>query len=223
MRAIKFLLLIGIIVVAFTILAVVFTIPTSEPKDITFELHFPKDQNLGELWKVEDVNCFTCGTGEEYIGPATGDYQIQLPAPHWFVSLRMPKQASHLMPYLQDVSLKNIGDINLQNSDITDSDLAYLAHMNLRSLNLSGTKITGSGFQYLRQPEHFFFLDVTKCRALKPDTLSHFKGWESMALVLVGYKSDDEKYTASEQALLDEAKKLVCDNRPENICHTQIR
>lgn len=216
MRVVKFILLTGIIVAALTTLA-------SRSDDVTLALHFPKDQNLGELWKVEDVNCFTCGAGEEYIGPATGDYRIRLPAPHWFVSLRMPKQATHLMPYLGEASLKNIEDINLQNSDITDSDLAYLSHINLRSLNLRGTKITGSGFQYLRPPEHFFFLDVTKCSALKPDTLSHFKGWESMALVLVGYKSEDEKYTAPEQALLDEARKLVCDNQSENICHIQIR
>src|SRR5262249_22683431 len=94
---------------------------------LVFTLEFPMTTDLGELALVEDVNCFTCGNGEKTLGRSTGRYQVRLPAAHWYVSLRMPKKASALLPYLDHPSLTNIGDLGLAGSDVKDSDLKYLA------------------------------------------------------------------------------------------------
>jgi len=62
---------------------------------------------LGTLRIVEDVNCFTCGAGEKDLGAASRRVEVALPASHWFASLKMPHNASRLMPYLKDPSLAN--------------------------------------------------------------------------------------------------------------------
>ena len=41
----------------------------------SFTLEFPATTSLGELWLIEDVNCFTCGTGEKNLGQAMGKRQ----------------------------------------------------------------------------------------------------------------------------------------------------
>jgi hypothetical protein len=128
---------------------------------LSFILKFPQTVDLGELWLIEDVNCFTCGTGEKYLGRASGNYDISLPAAHWFVSLRMPKNASALLPHLGgDPSLSNLGDINLESSDVKDDDLRYLASINLRSINLSKTRIRGEGLRYLSPKKKWSFVEL---------------------------------------------------------------
>ena len=191
---------------------------------LSFILKFPQTVDLGELWLIEDVNCFTCGTGEKYLGRATGHYDISLPAAHWFVSLRMPKNASALLPHLGgDPSLSNIGDIKLESSDITDDDLKYLAPINLRSINLSKTRITGKGLRYLRPNKKWSFVELRDCVALDPMYLAHFKGWRRSTIRLVPYKWTGEVYSEKELKLLDMASQMICDHQPENVCGTQIR
>jgi len=187
-----------------------------------FTLKFPETADLGELWLVEDVNCFTCGNGEKYLGHATGTHDIHLPAAHWFVRLKMPKNASALLPNLADPSLSNIGEINLEGSDITDSDLKYLAGINLCSVNLSRTKITGFGLKYLRPNRKWIFVYLHGCDNLDPQYLSHFKGWKLATISLVGYKWG-ESYSEHEMKVLESARQFICDGQPEDICGTQIR
>jgi len=191
---------------------------------LSFILKFPQTVDLGELWLIEDVNCFTCGTGEKYLGRAMGKYEISLPAAHWFVSLRMPKNASALLPHLgDDPSLSNLGDINLESSDVTDDDLRYLAPINLRSINLSKTRITGKGLGYLRPNKKWSFVELRDCIALDPKYLAHFKGWRRSTIRLVSYKWTGEVYSEKELKLLDTARRMICDHQPENVCGTQIR
>jgi hypothetical protein len=191
---------------------------------LSFVLKFPQTVDLGELWLVEDVNCFTCGTGEKYLGRAIGEYDISLPAAHWFVSLRMPKNVSPLLPHLADhPSLSNIGDINLESSNVSDDDLKYLAPINLRSINLSKTGITGKGLGYLRPNKKWSFVELRDCIALDPKYLAHFKGWRRSTIRLVSYKWTGEVHSERELKLLDMASQMICDHKPESLCGTQIR
>jgi hypothetical protein len=189
----------------------------------SFVLQFPEDVDLGELWLIEDVNCFTCGAGATNLGHAVSKHQIHLPASHWFVSLRMPRSASHLMPRLTDPSLSTIGDLQLKQSDVTDDDLKSIAGINLRSIDLSQTKIRGDGLRYLKPNAHWTFVDLTRCDALDPQYLAHFKGWKRSTIRLVSYKSSGETYSDKELSLLDKAKQIICEGQAENICGTQIR
>ncbi len=175
-----------------------------------FELNFPNSVELGDLWLIEDVNCFTCGAGEKHLGPAKGKHKIRLPASHWFVSLRMPKNASPLLQYLVDPSLKNLGDINLEGSNITDDDLKYIEGINLQYINLSKTKITGEGLKYLNPHKKWTWVYLEGCDHLNPSSLAHFRGWRR-STITVG------------KELLKAAKEIICDSREEQICGTQIR
>jgi hypothetical protein len=189
----------------------------------SFSLQFPNDLDLGELWLFEDVNCFTCGNGDKSLGRAKGRHDIQLPAEHWFVSLKMPKSASKLLPHLVHPTLVNIGDLQLKGSDVTDGDLRYLQGMNLRSIDLRETKIRGEGLRFLKPNRKWTFVKLAGCDVLRPEYLSHFKGWRRATISLVDYKWSGEKYSEAELQLLAHAKQIICDGRPENLCGTQIR
>jgi hypothetical protein len=180
----------------------------------SFTLHFPDDVDLGELSIREDVNCFTCGTGEQNLGRATGTHTIKLPAARWYISLRMPKHAARLMPYLDDPSLRAIGDIYLVGSDVSDADLKHLQHIDLRSIDLSRTNITGEGLRYLRPHSKWIFVTVMDCPNLDPRYLAHFRGWKR-ATIRVASERD--------RALLAQARRIICNDEPEQICGTQIR
>ena len=190
---------------------------------LSFILEFPATADLGELWLVEDVNCFTCGNGEKNLGRATGKHAVQLPAAHWYVSLRMPQNAASLLPHLQHPSLMNIGDLNLSGSDVKDDNLKHIASINLRSINLSKTHITGEGLKYLKPHKRWIFVNLEHCDELNPDYLSHFKGWTHSTIRLVSYKWSGDTYADNELKLLDRAKQAICDNQPEDVCGTQIR
>jgi hypothetical protein len=188
-----------------------------------FSLQFPDDVDLGELWLFEDVNCFTCGNGEKSLGRAKGRHDVRLPAEHWFVSLKMPKNASRLLPHLSHPTLASIGDLRLKGSDVVDGDLKYLQGMNLRSIDLSDTKISGSGLRYLKPNQKWTFVNLTGCDGLRPEYLSHFRGWRRATISVVGYKWSGGKYSEAELQLLATARRIICDGRPENLCGTQIR
>lgn len=196
---------------------------SSSKSPSSFQLNFPETADLGELWLVEDVNCFTCGNGEKNLGRAIGTHEITLPAPHWFVSLRMPKDASHLLPYLTNPSLTPIGDLQLQGSDVKDEDLHYVAEINLRSINLSKTKITGVGLEYLKPNETWISVDLTNCVALQPEYLSHFRGWKQSTIRLTANNRGEDSNTEKEARLLDHARLIICDGQSESACGTQIR
>src|SRR5262245_44680383 len=171
---------------------------------IAFTLEFPADVDLGELWLVEDVNCFTCGNGEIKLGRAIGRHDV-------------------LLPPLEHPSLVNIGDLNLLGSDVKDDDLKHVVSLNLRSINLSKTHITGEGLTYLKPHKRWIFVSLEHCDELNADYLSHFKGWTRSTIRLVPYKWSGDTYTDAELKLLDHAKQTICDNQPENVCGTQIR
>lgn len=189
----------------------------------SFVLSFPDNVDLGELWLIEDVNCFTCGTGQKNLGRAMGTHNVQLPAAHWFISLRMPKNASGLLVHLSDPTLVNIGDINLSGSDVRDSDMKYLSGINLRSINLSGTKISGEGLQFLKPHGKWIFVDLTNCLFLNSAHLAHFRGWRRSTIRVVPYKWHGDALSEAEQKLLKSARQFICDNQPEEVCGTQIR
>ncbi|NNE48262.1 MAG: hypothetical protein HKN37_16540 [Rhodothermales bacterium] len=189
----------------------------------SFTLEFPVDADLGELWLIEDVNCFTCGNGEEYLGRASGTYEVRLPAQHWYVSLRMPRGASHLMEHLAHPSLSTIGDIDLWGSDIRDEDLRYVAGINLRSINLGGTAITGAGVEHMAPHQKWTWINLQGCDNLDPQFLAHFRGWKRATIRLVSQRSSNEPYSEAELALLKKARETICDGAPEEICGTQIR
>lgn len=189
---------------------------------LSFVLEFPADIDMGELKLIEDVNCFTCGTGQKDLGKAKGRYKVSLPADLWFVSLRMPKKSSHLMSHLAHPSLVNLGEINLKGSDITDADLRFLKDMNLTSINLRGTEIVGEGLRYLRPNTKWTHIDLRDCRNLDLKYLAHFKGWKSTSIFLTASKRG-EKNSNEDKRLLEMANQVICDGQPESICGIQIR
>lgn len=179
-----------------------------------FTLEFPADVSLGKLSIVEDVNCYTCGTGEEDIGNATGSHTIRLPKAHWFVSLDMPRKASHLLAHLTHPSLNKLGMIDLKDSDVTDSDLASLAALELQYLYLNNTQITGEGLRHIKANPHWIRVDLSGCEKLDPKYLSHFKGWKR-ATIALPYATNDSRRVL--------ARQIICDGQAEDICKTQIR
>jgi hypothetical protein len=186
----------------------------------SFTLNFPGKIDLGELWLIEDVNCFTCGNGIKYLGRAKGNYKIHLPAPHWYVSLRMPKSSANLLPNLATASMSNIGDLDLSGSDLKDDDLKYIAKINLQSINLSKTKINGSGLHNLRKHKKWIQVDLYDCDKLQPKYLAHFRGWQRSTIRLISPTNLDSHH---QKELINRAQKIICDGKPENICGTQIR
>lgn len=199
--------------------ACVFPLDTPPP----FVLEFPASESLGELSIVEDVNCFTCGTGSQNLGEARGTHTIQLPATRWFVSLVMPRAASGLMHHLSHPSLAKIGNLNLRGSDVTDDDLRHVANVDLRSIDLSGTSITGEGLRHLRPHARWTFVTLLSCPRLDPKYLRHFAGWKRSTVRLVPYKSTGQTYSEAERQLLERAQLEICDGRTEEVCGTQIR
>lgn len=183
-------------------------------KPAPFVLEFPADTSLGTLSIVEDVNCYTCGTGNELVGDARGSQQVQLPGHRWFASLEMPKQASHLMSHLRHPSLRKLDRIGLRHSDVNDADLANLASMPLRYLDLRDTNITGEGLRHVRAHADWSHIDLDGCNRLDLKYLVHFKGW-TRATIALPYGPDDQR-----RAL---ARQILCDGRPEDDCKTQIR
>jgi hypothetical protein len=188
----------------------------------SFTLEFPSGDSLGTLSMVEDVNCFTCGTGREDLGPASGRVHVQLPAWHWYVSLKMPKDAARRMSALASPSLASLGDLNLEGSDVTDDDLRYVSGLHLRSINLSHTMITGAGLKYLNAHPKWTWVDLQECPRLDVDTLSHFKGWKR-ATIRVLPSPSSRNVSQPETALLERVRHVVCGDQPEDVCGTQIR
>ena len=188
----------------------------------SFTLEFPDAVDLGELWLREDVNCFTCGTGEKTLGRAAGIRAISLPAAHWYVSVKLPRQVAGRLKPLAHPSLVNIGDLDLHDSDVRDDDLRHIAGINLRSINLSGTRITGAGFSYLTPHRKWIFVYLHGCAALDVNHLARFRGWTRSTISLVGY-TFGQRYSDREQRLLDDARRIICDGQPESVCGVQIR
>jgi hypothetical protein len=188
-----------------------------------FTFEFPSEVSLGMLSMVEDVNCFSCGTGRQELGAAMGHVHVRLPASHWYVSLKMPRDARRLMPHLAHPSLAGLGDLDLQGSDVTDDDLRYVAGLHLRSINLSRTQITGSGLRYLKQHSRWTWIDLEGCPRLDVDTLAHFRGWRRATIRLVPYTSTPDRLSEADHRLLAGARRVVCFDRPEDVCGTQIR
>jgi hypothetical protein len=189
----------------------------------SFTLEFPATVSLGTLSMIEDVNCFTCGTGRRDLGAASGRVHVQLPAPHWYVSLKMPREASRLMPYLMNPSLADIGDLDLQGSDVTDADLRYVAGLHLRSIELSHTRITGSGLEHVHEHPRWTWVDLQGCPRLDVESLAHFRGWKRATIRLLPYVSSGESYSDAERGLLEGARHVICADQPEDVCGTQIR
>jgi len=187
-----------------------------------YTLHFPARESLGDLRIRDDVNCFTCGTGSEHLGPAIGTKEVRLPASRWYVSLKMPRDVTRLVPYLSDPSLEDLGDIDLSRSNVTDDDLRYLDHINLRSIDLSGTNITGAGLKYLHPHKKWIFVTIQDCERLNPEYLAHFRGWTRSTIRAVDYKSSGQT-TRREEELLRAARRIICDDQPESVCGAQIR
>lgn len=179
-----------------------------------FTLEFPADVSLGKLVIAEDVNCFTCGNGSQELGNATGPHTIRLPSSQWFASLDMPNKASHLLAHLRHPSLSKLGMIDLNDSDVSDSDLAHLASIPLRYIYLNNTQITGEGLQYLKADPHWVYVSLEGNHQLNPKYLSHFHGWKRATIVLP-YMPDDPRLTLAHQ--------FICDGQPEDVCKTQIR
>jgi hypothetical protein len=195
--------------------------PTEEPQSFTLE--FPATADLGELRLVEDVNCFSCGNGQEDLGHATGVHHVRLPQAHWYISLRMPKTAAGLLPFLAHPSLIHIGDLDVEGSDVKDEDLQYLSRINLRSIDLSNTKITGAGLKYLKPHKRWIFVSLQDCDALEPHYLVHFKGWKRATIRVTSRKWTGKTPSQADIQLLAQAKHIICEDQPEEVCNTQIR
>ena len=186
-------------------------------------LHFPDHVSLGQLRVVEDVNCFTCGNGNQELGEARGTKTVRLPADRWFISLTMPQQAAALMPYLEESTLHAIGEIVLIGSDVQDADLKHLDAIELRSIDLSKTNITGEGLRYLHPHSHWIFVTLTDCPRLDPQFLAHFRGWKRSTIRVTTASYGHEPDSDRERALLAGARHFICDDQPEQTCGTQIR
>ena len=187
---------------------------------LSFTLEFPSTESLGTVSLVEDVNCFTCGTGRQDLGAASGRIQVKLPAAHWYVSLTMPRNASHLMPHLANPSLANVGDLDLQGSDVTDDDLRYVTGVRLRSINLARTMISGDGLRYLHEHDRWTWVTLAECPRLNVESLARFKGWKRATIRVTSSRDGESDQDAH---LLERARHVICGEQPEDVCGTQIR
>ena len=186
----------------------------------SFTLEFPSSESLGTLSIVEDVNCFTCGTGRQDLGAASGPVHVQLPAPHWYVSLKMPHAASRLIPYVASPSLANLGELDLAGSDVTDADLRYLSELRLRSINLAHTMISGDGLTYVHEHPRWTWVNLEGCPRLNVESLVRFRGWKRATIRLT---SSRDGHSDEDAQLLERARHVICGDRSEDICGTQIR
>ena len=97
--------------------------------------------------------------------------------------------------------MQNIGHIDLKGSDVKDIDLKHIEGINIRSIDLSNTQITGEGLKYLKQNKRWTSVELDGCPNIKPEYLTHFRGWKNATIRLVDYKWSGEKYSKKEQDL----------------------
>lgn len=194
----------------------------------TVTLNFPEKVILGELHLIEDWNCFTCSNGSTELGKAHGQIEVTLPTSRWYIELQMRTRISHLIPHLsKDNSLQQIESIDMNSSNITDEDLSYLKQFKLGKINLSNTRITGSGLSYLQPHPDWTYVDVSCNSRLKFEHLEHFSDWQNATITVTGDCPDQKSVNSSEQSiesnkLITRAKKHICQQRSEEQC-LQVR
>lgn len=194
----------------------------------TITLNFPENVSLGEVWLIEDRDCFTCNNGISEIGQARGQKTITLPTSRWFIELQMQTRISHLLPYLsKNDSLQQVESINMKSSDIKDEDLSSLKYFKLISINLSNTRISGSGLVYLQPHPDWIYVDVSCNSHLKFEHLEHFSDWKNATITVTGDCPNQSHLNSSELSiknnrLIKRAKNHICQQRPEEQC-LQVR
>ena len=178
-------MLVRIGLVAFLLLAVlsVFLFLQSAPSEI-YVLEFPKDKSLGELWIVEDVNCFSCGNGKNRAGEAQGRVEVTLPAKHWFIRLDVAKGALGNLKGLKALEANAISAISFSRTDIADGDLVHLSHLRLKHLDLSYTAITGRGLLHLKARSDWLSVDLEGTQLLEPENLKALLGQNRISINL---------------------------------------
>jgi hypothetical protein len=95
--------------------------------------------------------------------------------------------------------------------------------MRLRSINLSGTQITGAGLRYLKEHPRWTWVDLQRCPRLDVQSLAHFRGWKRATIRLLPDVSPPDAYSDAERMLLESARHVICADQPENVCGTQVR
>lgn len=173
----------------------------------TITLDFTATADLGEVWLIEDVNCFTCGNGMKRLGRTRGVIKTKRPAEHWYVELRVDRNANKLNT-LNHPSHHKIESINLEQRAVTDQSLTHLTWP-LRALNLSKTHITGQGLKHLKPHPKWTSISIEETPKLDPTSLKHLKTWTRLSIHSAKHKST--------------LKQTLCDNKPDPPCQIQLR
>src|SRR5882724_1922356 len=72
-------------------------------------------------------------------------------------------------------------ELNLTNTWVSDSDMAKVAQLHhLRKLDLSHTKITGRGMEYLASLENVTDLNCYFAEYLTDDGIAHIRNWKRL-------------------------------------------
>ena len=129
-------------------------------------LEFSGDISLGEIWVVEDVNCFTCGNGTKLIGEARGQLKVSIPEKHWFVKLVMSPAGIHHLTALKNLDPNSIEAISFAGTDLDDADLSAVSNFRLREIDLAETPISGTGLSRLKNRAAWLSISFRSARRL---------------------------------------------------------
>jgi hypothetical protein len=181
----------------------------------TIVLNFPDNIDLGEVWIIEDVNCFTCGTGQKLVGRAKGEVSISLPK-GWYVELKVDPEAVTQLSALQNIDSSQIQSLDLSDSSISDDDLQYISHLKLQELFLYNTSLTGKGFSYIKRDDtEWFHLGLRDCKNLKTQFFSHFKDWNDLSISLDHSNLDNEHAKNS-------IRTIICSDIADEKCDRKV-
>ncbi len=181
----------------------------------TRELKFPDNISLGALWIIEDVNCFTCGNGEELVGEARGYVRVRLPAEHWYVKLVVSQSAVRHLSALQRLDAGAIEAVSFAGTTVKDADLIAISSLRIRDLDLSDTAVDGTGLAHLKNRAAWLSVSLRASRHLDANAINKLAGHNHISINLWRSNLDDRQYICGLQ-------KRMCDAIKPERCYIRI-
>lgn len=179
-------------------------------------LKLPNDVSLGKLWVIENVNCFTCGNGEKFVGEARGHVKIELPAKHWYIKLAVSPGAVRHLDALHNLAPDTIEAVSFVGTELEDAGLFAVSKLMLRELDLSRTSIDGTGFKHLTNRAAWLSIDLRSARNLKPDAFDQLVGQNQISLNLWRSNLDTRPF------ICDLQERMCAAVKPKQ-CYVRIR
>ncbi|MGP1384583.1 MAG: hypothetical protein ACTS2F_13555 [Thainema sp.] len=179
-------------------------------------LNFVTNQPIGELYVIQDANCFTCAYEEKPGGTAQGTVQVEVPDFRWYVLLIVSSSGATQLRYLQNIKSGDIEVIDLSDTSVTDADLQFISHLELNELNLDNTNITGSGLESLVFSNSSFSLSLENCQNLNKSMILALKKYPAFSLDLSNSNLDQPD-------IIEELHQAFCSGLESGQCHKTVR